>query len=83
MSNVWRTFRDYAANTVQTALNLRLPISAEPGEEVAHKIAVVPTLLKDLDFLHKFELVRCLFYFHSHTLILLLRMMMAFNNVGF
>ncbi|KAG2085468.1 uncharacterized protein F5147DRAFT_793648 [Suillus discolor] len=56
MSNMQRTFRDYAANIVQTALNLRLPISAEPQEEAAHKIAVVPILLKDLNFLHKFEL---------------------------
>ncbi|KAG1848551.1 hypothetical protein DFJ58DRAFT_796389, partial [Suillus subalutaceus] len=56
MSNVWRLFRDYAANIIQTALGLCLPISSQPGEEVAHKATVVPELLKDLNFVHKLEL---------------------------
>ncbi|KAG2119709.1 uncharacterized protein F5147DRAFT_647606 [Suillus discolor] len=56
MLNVWWVFRDYATNIVQTALNLRLPISSEPDKEVTHKAVLVLELLKNLNFLHKLEL---------------------------
>jgi hypothetical protein len=58
MLNVQQLFSDYTVNIVQTVLGLCLSISSLPGEEVAHKAAVVPELLKGLDFLHKVELVR-------------------------
>lgn len=57
MSNVRCLFRDHATNIVQMALNLHLPITSGLGDKVAHKVALVPILLRSLDFLHKVELI--------------------------